>query len=67
MTDQHTSKLDERKAKILRAVVEEYIETAQPVWSSHVAKARGVNVSSATVRNDMVTLEHEGYLAPAAD
>jgi heat-inducible transcriptional repressor len=54
------SMLDERKAIILRAVVEEYIETAQPVGSGHIAPA--VNVSSATVRNDMVSLEQEGYL-----
>ena len=54
--------LDERKAAILRAVVEEYIETAQPVGSGHVAAAPGVNVSSATVRNDMAALEQEGYL-----
>jgi heat-inducible transcriptional repressor len=54
--------LDERKAAILRAVVEEYIDTAQPVGSSHVAQAPGVRVSSATVRNDMAALEHEGYL-----
>jgi heat-inducible transcriptional repressor len=54
--------LDDRKANILRAVVEEYIETAQPVGSGHVARSPGVNVSSATVRNDMATLEQEGYL-----
>jgi heat-inducible transcriptional repressor len=54
--------LDERKASILRAVVEEYIETAQPVGSGHVANAPGVAVSSATVRNDMAVLEQEGYL-----
>ena len=54
--------LDDRKAKILRAVVEEYIDTAQPVGSGRVASASGVNVSSATVRNDMATLEQEGYL-----
>jgi heat-inducible transcriptional repressor len=54
--------LDERKAAILRAVVEEYIGSAQPVGSSHVADAPGVNVSSATVRNDMAVLEQEGYL-----
>jgi heat-inducible transcriptional repressor len=54
--------LDERKANILRAVVEEYIQTAQPVGSGHVARAPGVNVSSATVRNDMAVLEQEGYL-----
>jgi heat-inducible transcriptional repressor len=54
--------LDERKAAILRAVVEEYIDTAQPVGSGHVAKAPGVDVSSATVRNEMSSLEAEGYL-----
>src|SRR3954447_3312082 len=54
--------LDPRKATILRAVVAEYIETAQPVGSGHVAKSPGVNVSSATVRNDMATLEHDGFL-----
>lgn len=55
--------LDERKATILRAVVTEYIETAQPVGSGHVAKSTEVTVSSATVRNDMAALEAEGYLA----
>ncbi len=54
--------LDDRKASILRAVVEEYIETAQPVGSSHVVKAASVAVSSATVRNEMAVLEREGYL-----
>ncbi len=54
--------LDERKAAILRAVVEEYIETAQPVGSSHVVNAASVAVSSATVRNEMAVLEREGYL-----
>jgi heat-inducible transcriptional repressor len=54
--------LDDRKAAILRAVVEEYIDTAQPVGSAHVVRAPGVQVSSATVRNDMATLEQEGYL-----
>ncbi len=55
--------LDERKASILRAVVEEYIQTAQPVGSGHVADAPGVSVSSATVRNEMAALENEGFLA----
>jgi heat-inducible transcriptional repressor len=54
--------LDDRKAAILRAVVEEYIATAQPVGSSHVARKAGVVVSSATVRNEMAVLEREGYL-----
>jgi heat-inducible transcriptional repressor len=54
--------LDERKTAILRAVVQEYIETAQPVGSGHVAQAQGVQVSAATVRNEMAVLEQEGYL-----
>ena len=54
--------LDERKAAILRAVVQEYIETAQPVGSGHVARSPGVNVSPATVRNEMAALEQEGFL-----
>lgn len=54
--------LDDRKAAILRAVVQEYIETAQPVGSGRIADAEGVDVSSATVRNEMATLETEGYL-----
>lgn len=55
--------LDERKTAILRAVVQEYITTAQPVGSTHIANAPGVRVSSATVRNEMAVLEQEGYLA----
>ena len=54
--------LDERKAAILSAVVQEYIETAQPVGSGRIATAPGVEVSSATVRNEMVALEDAGYL-----
>ena len=54
--------LDERKAAILRAVVQEYIETAQPVGSAHVARAAGVAVSSATIRNEMAVLERDGFL-----
>jgi len=54
--------LDERKTSILRAVVEEYIQTAQPVGSGHVVDAPGVSVSSATVRNEMAALENDGYL-----
>jgi heat-inducible transcriptional repressor len=54
--------LDERKTAILRAVVQEYISTAQPVGSGHIASSPGVQVSSATVRNEMAVLEQEGYL-----
>ena len=54
--------LDDRKTAILRAVVEEYIATAQPVGSAHIANNCDMAVSSATVRNDMAALEREGYL-----
>jgi heat-inducible transcriptional repressor len=55
--------LDERKSAILRAVVQEYIETAQPVGSAHLARTRNLGVSPATVRNEMAVLEREGFLA----
>jgi heat-inducible transcriptional repressor len=55
--------LDERKAAILRAIVEEHIATAQPVGSQTVARSGRLGVSSATVRNEMTILEREGYIA----
>ncbi len=61
MTD--SPELDERKASVLRAIVEEYVETAQPVGSQTVARAGDLGVSSATIRNDMTVLEREGYIA----
>jgi heat-inducible transcriptional repressor len=54
--------LEERKAAILKAVVEEYIQTAQPVGSTHVIGAPGVGVSPATVRNELAQLEKQGFL-----
>jgi heat-inducible transcriptional repressor len=54
--------LDDRKAAVLRAVVEEYIETAQPVGSGHVVTSSGLAVSAATIRNEMGALERDGYL-----
>ncbi|HWF15717.1 MAG TPA: heat-inducible transcriptional repressor HrcA [Acidimicrobiales bacterium] len=54
--------LGERRAAILEAVVSQYIGSAEPVGSSHVANAPGVQVSSATVRSEMVALERDGYL-----
>ena len=55
--------LDERKAAILRAIVEEYVATAQPVGSQTIARSRHLGVSSATVRNEMTILEREGFIA----
>ncbi len=54
--------LDARKSAILRKVVTEHIETAQPVGSSHVVTDPTIGVSPATVRADMAALEREGYL-----
>jgi heat-inducible transcriptional repressor len=54
--------LDERKAAILRAIVEEHVATAQPVGSQTIARSRGLGVSSATVRNEMTILERDGYI-----
>ena len=54
--------LDDRKAAILKAVVAEYIDSAQPVGSAHITGTPGVEVSSATVRSEMAALERDGYL-----
>ena len=54
--------LTERKQKILRAIVEIYIETAEPVGSKAIAQVPGLNISSATIRNEMSDLEEMGYL-----
>ena len=53
----------ERRAAVLKTVVEEYVRTAQPVASQTVTDSRDLGVSSATVRNDMTQLEREGFLA----
>ncbi len=54
--------LDERKKKILQAIVEEYINTAEPVSSGSLVKRHGLDFSSATIRNDMAHLEEIGFL-----
>ena len=54
--------LSERKKKILRAVIESYVQNAEPVGSKAVAELAGLDVSSATIRNDMADLEEQGYL-----
>jgi heat-inducible transcriptional repressor len=55
--------LDERKAAILKALIEDYIETAEPVGSRTIAKKFSIGISSATIRNEMSDLEDMGYLA----
>ena len=54
--------LTERKKRILRAIVETYIATAEPVGSKVVAEKAGLDVSSATIRNEMADLTELGYL-----
>ena len=54
--------LDERKKKILQAVVDEYVNTAEPVSSATLVKKYGLDYSSATVRNELAELENKGYL-----
>ena len=54
--------LSERKKKVLAAVVEEYIRTAEPVGSKTVVAAAGLSCSSATIRNELSELTALGFL-----
>ena len=54
--------LDNRKEKILKSLIDEYIETADPVSSAGLISKYLLNISSATVRNEMLELEKMGYL-----
>ena len=54
--------LDERKSEILRALIEEHIETGEAVSSRSILEASGLGVSTATVRNDLAALESDGYV-----
>ncbi|MBX9388923.1 heat-inducible transcriptional repressor HrcA [Streptomonospora nanhaiensis] len=54
--------LDDRKLAVLRAIVEDYVATKEPVGSKALADRHTLGVSPATIRNDMVALEEEGYI-----
>ena len=54
--------LDERKKRVLQAIVESYIQTAEPVSSNAIMNFEGLECSSATIRNEMAELEKMGYL-----
>jgi heat-inducible transcriptional repressor len=54
--------LDERKLEVLRAIVEDYVATQEPVGSKALVERHNLRVSPATVRNDMAVLEEEGYI-----
>ena len=54
--------LEERKKRVLQAIVEEYIKTAEPVSSGAIMNLEGLEYSSATIRNEMAELEKMGYI-----
>ncbi len=54
--------LDERKRRILESIIKDYVETAEPVGSRAIVKKHALNISAATVRNEMADLEDMGYL-----
>lgn len=54
--------LDDRKLAVLRAIVEDYVATQEPVGSRALVERHQLGVSPATVRNDMAVLEEEGYI-----
>ncbi len=53
---------EERRLAVLRAIVEDYVATEEPVGSKALVERHGLGVSPATVRNDMAALEDEGYI-----
>lgn len=54
--------LDERKLRILQAIIRNYMETGEPVGSRTISKYTDLNLSSATIRNEMSDLEEMGYI-----
>ena len=54
--------MDERKIKILKAVIRNYLETGEPVGSRTISRYTDLNLSSATIRNEMADLEEMGYI-----
>ncbi|MDO4960356.1 MAG: heat-inducible transcriptional repressor HrcA, partial [Eubacteriales bacterium] len=55
--------LDERKTVILKVIIKSYLETGEPVGSRTISKLSGLNLSSATIRNEMSDLVEMGYIA----
>lgn len=54
---------EDRRLAVLRAIVEDYVETREPVGSKALVERHALGVSPATIRNDMASLEEEGYIA----
>ena len=59
---QNAEGLGERKLKILHAIIQNYLETGEPVGSRTISKYTDLNLSSATIRNEMADLEELGYI-----
>src|ERR1044072_5768931 len=55
--------MDERKLAVLRAIVQDFVSTEEPVGSKALVERHNLGVSPATIRNDMAVLEEEGYIA----
>lgn len=55
--------LEDRRLAVLRAIVEDYVSTREPVGSKSLVERHSLGVSPATIRNDMAALEDEGYIA----
>ena len=55
--------LDDRKSRVLKALIEEYIRTGEPVSSQAVLDRSGLDLSSATIRNDLARLESYGFVS----
>ena len=54
--------LDARKIRILKAIIQTYLETGEPVGSRTISKYSDLQLSSATIRNEMSDLEEMGYM-----
>ena len=54
--------LDDRKVNILKAIIKTYLETGEPVGSRTISKYTDIQLSSATIRNEMSDLEEMGYI-----
>lgn len=61
-TREKDMQLDDRKYKILQAIIRNYLETGEPVGSRTISKDTDLNLSSATIRNEMADLEELGYI-----
>ncbi len=61
-TEGSMEELDGRKVKILEAIIQNYLETGEPVGSRTISKFTDLNLSSATIRNEMSDLEEMGYI-----